>query len=69
MLIAKYIEEMTAPKSTGFFGKIDSMFSGVKAKISQGAKELDEKYDIKGKGEKALIYGRSVGDKIAVFLY
>ena len=36
----------------------------MKNKISQGAKELDDKYDLKGKGETAMIYAKVAGDKI-----
>ena len=69
-LISTYNEELkelsdnaNAPKK-GFFGKLDSVFSNVKNKITKGAKELDDKYDIKGKGEMALMYAKVAGDKI-----
>ena len=66
MLISKYIEEMNiaAKPKGGFFGKIDSMFSSVKEKISKEAKQLDDKYDIKGKGEKAMQMAKIAGGAI-----
>jgi hypothetical protein len=64
MLIVKYLEQLNAPKSTSFFGKVDSIFSSMKEKISKGAKELDEKYDLTTKGEKALIYAKCAGEKV-----
>lgn len=61
-LIVKYLEEQSQPKS--FFGKVDSFFSNVKTKISNEAQQLDQKYDISGKGKSALIFAKSAGDKI-----
>ena len=70
-LISKYNDELkelndkaNAPKKGGFFGKLDSVFTNVKNKIETGAQELDAKYDIKAKGEKACLYAKAAGDKI-----
>jgi hypothetical protein len=62
-LITKFYEELNAPKK-GFFGKLDSVFSDVKSKISQGAQDLDQKYDLKGKGAQAMVFANSAKDKI-----
>jgi len=40
------------------------MFSDVKSSVTNKAKELDNKYDLTGKGEMALIFAKSTGDKI-----
>ena len=64
MLITLYIQQLNAPKSNSFFGKVDSMFSNVKTKITQGAQQLDQKYDISGKSHSALVSAQLFGEKV-----
>jgi hypothetical protein len=63
-LIVKYLEELNAPKSTSFFGKVEGFLSNVKTKISNEAQQIDEKYDISGKSKSAFIMAKSAGEKI-----
>lgn len=70
-LISLYILEQKAlaekakePAKKGFFGKLDSVFTDVKNKISAGAQDLDNKYDLSGHGQKAVLFCKVASDKM-----
>ena len=57
-------EKANAPVKKGFFGKLDSVFTDVKNKISEGAQQLDNKYDLSGHGQKAVLFCKVASDKM-----